>query len=174
LSQGEYIAAEKVEGVYNKSPVVGQLWVYGNSTKSFVVAVVVPNIDALRLWATAQGWWGLSHDKWRTGSGYSPEYLALVEEVCVKHPKETKAWLLAEMAKLNGELNGLERVKDIIVESKGMDERSWAFNEANDLLTPTNKLKRPALLVKYLKPLKQLYADNGEKTNENEKWHGET
>eukprot|EP00494_Astrolonche_serrata_P033700 UN33969 len=42
-SFGEYIAVEKVEGCYSKAASVNQLWVYGNSFKSFVVAVVVPD-----------------------------------------------------------------------------------------------------------------------------------
>jgi len=42
-AMGEYIAAEKLEGVYAKAAVANQLWIYGNSFKSFVVAVVVPD-----------------------------------------------------------------------------------------------------------------------------------
>merc|ERR1712051_151817 len=34
---GEYIAVEKIESAYNKANSVGQVWVYGNSFKSFVV-----------------------------------------------------------------------------------------------------------------------------------------
>eukprot|EP01083_Nonionella_stella_P238348 835285_1 len=42
-SSGEYIAAEKCECVYAKAESVGQIWIYGNSFKSFVVAVIVPD-----------------------------------------------------------------------------------------------------------------------------------
>ncbi len=126
-------AAEKVEGIYQKSQAVGQIWIYGNSTKSTVVAVVVPNVDTLRNWAEAQGWWKLAREAWRTGTGYSPAFLAEIDELCSgAHAKEVKTFLMTEMAKLNGELNGLEKVKDIIVESK-MDERAWGFHEANDV-----------------------------------------
>ena len=34
LSQGEYVAAEKIEMAVSKSPLVGQVWVYGNSQET--------------------------------------------------------------------------------------------------------------------------------------------
>lgn len=34
-----------VEAAYGKSPMVSQIWIYGNSYKSFVVGVVVPNSE---------------------------------------------------------------------------------------------------------------------------------
>ena len=49
---GEYIAVEKVEAVYKKSALVEQIWVYGNSFENALVAVVVPNEDAIRSWAS--------------------------------------------------------------------------------------------------------------------------
>ena len=55
MPAGEYIAVEKVEAVYKKSPLVEQIWVYGNSFESTLVAVVVPNEDALKSWAAASG-----------------------------------------------------------------------------------------------------------------------
>ena len=39
---GEYVAAEKIEAAYKKNRLVEQIWVYGNSLESTLVAVVVP------------------------------------------------------------------------------------------------------------------------------------
>ena len=39
---GEYIAAEKIEAAYKKNEMVEQIWVYGNSFESTLVAIVVP------------------------------------------------------------------------------------------------------------------------------------
>ena len=49
---GEYVAVEKVEAVYKKSSMVEQIWVYGNSFENTLVAVVVPNEEALMAWAS--------------------------------------------------------------------------------------------------------------------------
>ncbi|KAA3674670.1 long-chain acyl-CoA synthetase [Paragonimus westermani] len=53
LSQGEYIAPEKVEQVYATSPLVTNIYVDGNSTGSYIVAVVVPDLkEVCRRFAT--------------------------------------------------------------------------------------------------------------------------
>ena len=41
--KGEYVAPERLEGVYTKSPLVDQMFVYGNSLQSYLVAVIVAN-----------------------------------------------------------------------------------------------------------------------------------
>merc|ERR1740123_1561050 len=62
-SLGEYIASEKVEGVYGKAGLAGQIWIYGNSFKSFVVAVVVPDAQALVARLKADNLWSDEDDK---------------------------------------------------------------------------------------------------------------
>jgi len=44
LSQGEYIAVEKIEMAYQQCEAVNQIWVYGNSFKPCIVAVVNPSL----------------------------------------------------------------------------------------------------------------------------------
>merc|ERR1712174_188336 len=48
LSQGEYIAVKSIESTYKKNLFVEQIWVYGNSFESCLVAVVVPNDAKLK------------------------------------------------------------------------------------------------------------------------------
>ncbi|MDH6193620.1 fatty acid CoA ligase FadD9 [Mycobacterium frederiksbergense] len=42
LSQGEFVAVSKLEAVFGNSPLVQQIFVYGNSSRSYLLAVVVP------------------------------------------------------------------------------------------------------------------------------------
>ncbi|MBB5164118.1 carboxylic acid reductase [Mycobacterium sp. AZCC_0083] len=47
LSQGEFVTVSKLEAAYGGHPSVRQIFVYGNSARSYVLAVVVPTDDAL-------------------------------------------------------------------------------------------------------------------------------
>jgi len=132
LSQGEYIAVEKVEGVYCKDPNVEQIWVYGDSFKSSLVAVVVPTMANISQWA--------SNDK----AGNTLE--ALCRDAAVK------AKLLESLNATGkeGKLKGFEMVRAIHLEPE-------AFSIENGLLTPTFKLKRPQLLSKYKTEVESMY-----------------
>jgi long-subunit acyl-CoA synthetase (AMP-forming) len=48
-------SAEYLEGVYVQSQFVQQIFVYGDSLKSVLVAIVVPKADNLKLWAKQEG-----------------------------------------------------------------------------------------------------------------------
>lgn len=47
LQQGEYVAPEKVEDVYLESPYVEEIFLHGQSSHNFCVAVIKPNKDHL-------------------------------------------------------------------------------------------------------------------------------
>ncbi|SOB81244.1 carboxylic acid reductase [Streptomyces sp. 1331.2] len=47
LSQGEFVALAKLEAAYVASSLVHQVFVYGNSSQAFLLAVVVPTPEAL-------------------------------------------------------------------------------------------------------------------------------
>jgi fatty acid CoA ligase FadD9 len=48
LSQGEFVTVSKLEAAFGDSPLVRQIYVYGNSARAYLLAVVVPSEDALR------------------------------------------------------------------------------------------------------------------------------
>jgi fatty acid CoA ligase FadD9 len=47
LAQGEFVTVAKLEAVFGNSPLVRQIYVYGNSAHSYLLAVVVPTEEAL-------------------------------------------------------------------------------------------------------------------------------
>ncbi len=47
LSQGEFVTVSKLEAAFNDSPLVRQIYIYGNSARPYLLAVVVPSADAL-------------------------------------------------------------------------------------------------------------------------------
>jgi fatty acid CoA ligase FadD9 len=47
LSQGEFVTVSKLETLYADSPLVRQIYIYGNSARAYVLAAIVPTDDAL-------------------------------------------------------------------------------------------------------------------------------
>jgi fatty acid CoA ligase FadD9 len=54
LSQGEFVAVSRLEVVFGDSPLVQQVFVYGNSARAYLLAVVVPTEEALSRWPRAE------------------------------------------------------------------------------------------------------------------------
>ncbi|KAI9322692.1 hypothetical protein BX666DRAFT_2117895 [Dichotomocladium elegans] len=139
LAQGEYIAPEKIENAYAKSPLVAQLYVHGDSLQSQLVGILVPDPEALNTL--------LAHKL--------PEIAAKnlgFAELC-KIPEVTKAVLdeLDKVAK-SAELRGFEFLKAIYLESS-------PFTIENDILTPTLKIKRAQAAKFYKEQIAELYAN---------------
>ncbi|MFE7543274.1 carboxylic acid reductase [Streptomyces platensis] len=47
LSQGEFVATSRLEALFTGSPAVRQVFVYGNSARAYLLAVIVPTQDTL-------------------------------------------------------------------------------------------------------------------------------
>ncbi|KAH9083180.1 hypothetical protein Ae201684P_014077 [Aphanomyces euteiches] len=133
LSQGEYVAVEKIENIYVKSPLVAQIFVYGDSHQSFLVGVVVPDPDAVQSWAQQKKISGDLKSLFSRG--------------------ELKAAIMASMTEMADEarLLGFERVKDIHLHPE-------AFSADKDMITPTFKLKRPQLKAYFQGEIDAMYA----------------
>ncbi|XP_065860283.1 long chain acyl-CoA synthetase 1-like [Euphorbia lathyris] len=132
LSQGEYVALEYLENVYGITPIVEDIWVYGNSFKSMLVAVVKPHEETTKKWA---------HSKGHMGS---------FSELCLLD--QLNEYILSELKStaLSKKLRGFESVKGLIVESR-------LFDMERDLVTATLKKKRNKLLEYYQEEIDQLY-----------------
>ncbi|KAF1408125.1 Long-chain-fatty-acid--CoA ligase 5, partial [Spheniscus humboldti] len=133
LAQGEYIAPEKIENVYIRSAPVAQVFVHGESLKSFLIGIVVPDPETLPEFAAKLGIKGS------------------YEDVC-KNPAVKKA-ILEDMVRLGKEagLKSFEQVKDLYIHTE-------MFSVENGLLTPTLKAKRAELVKLFQNEIEALYS----------------
>ena len=134
LAQGEYVAAEKIESVYMESEFVSQIFVYGDSFQSYLIAIVVPDEGYFKCW----------NEENQAGIGF--------DEAC-KDDAFKSAVLQDMQAKANDAgLYGYEQVKRIYLESKPWTE--------NDFLTPTFKLVRNKLKMNYQGVIAEMYSES--------------
>mmetsp|Transcript_18262 Transcript_18262/g.51152 ORF Transcript_18262/g.51152 Transcript_18262/m.51152 type:complete len:544 (-) Transcript_18262:303-1934(-) len=133
LSQGEYIAVEKVESTLKKFEMLEQIWVYGNSYESVLVAVAVPLEPKLMAWAKENKIEG--------------DFKALCSNDQVKKMVVDGLNAVGRADKLKG----FELVKAVHLDTE-------SFDVERDLMTPTFKLKRPQLLKYYQKHVDEMYA----------------
>ena len=140
LSQGEYVALERIENVLSATPIIAQIFVYGHSLQSYLLAVVIP--DPINLAKIASPILG----KEITGTD-----IAALDEAA-KDERVVKAILdiLTKESTKSG-LKGYEYVKRIHVSNE-------LFSVENNTLTPTFKIKRKDAATKYQRELDALYA----------------
>lgn len=143
LSQGEYVAAEELENVFQKAPSVGQVFVYGDSEKTCVVAVVVPSIEVIKPWCQQNGIEG--------------NMAAICENPAVKAHVFDEIKAEAKAAKLAS----FKIPRDIYLEGE-VNELGMGFTVENDTMTPTFKLRRPQLKKRYLDKIDAMYVALGE------------
>ncbi|PSC70142.1 Long chain acyl-synthetase 4 [Micractinium conductrix] len=149
LSQGEYIAVEKIEGVLSESPLIDQVWVHGSRYESCLVAVVVPAKGKLQAWANEQG---IQTAGWGELCGDSEVRRLLQKEI--------------DTVGKQGGLKSFELPKAIVVACE-------PFAVANNLLTPTLELRRTALLQHFTPAIDALYAGmQKQEKREEKKAHG--
>jgi len=144
LSQGEYVAAEKIENVLVQSPLISQCFVYGDSFQSSLVAIIVPDEEVIQTsWAPT-----------RETEGAIPQGTLSktpLEQLC-RTNQDLKGDIMADIKKLsksNG-LHGFETVKAVHLESD-------PFSVDNGMLTPTFKMKRQQIRDRYEKIIDELY-----------------
>ncbi len=106
--------------------------VYGDN-RLYNVALIVPDMDAVKAWAGSQG---ISADS---------------DEKLLENAK-VKAMMTSEVEKASAEFKGFEKVKRITLTAED-------FTTQNDLLTPSLKVKRRVVWQKYGPQIEALYAE---------------
>ncbi|KAI8893727.1 hypothetical protein BC833DRAFT_635697 [Globomyces pollinis-pini] len=149
LSQGEYIAPEKLEIAITKSNYVSQIYVHGNSLQNVLVAIVVPDEEHCIHLAVKKGW--LPSDTiipTPVQPGQAPNELFI--QLCKN--SDFKIFMLEQITAAGKEakFRGFEFVKAIHLEPE-------LFSLESDLLTPTMKMKRHNFAKKYSGMIDSLY-----------------
>jgi long-chain acyl-CoA synthetase len=136
LENGKYVVPTPLEAELKLSPYVANVMVYGDN-RPFNVALIVPNIDAVKVWAAKQG--------------LDAEVSALLV-----HPKVMDLFR-KELDLRSGKFKGFESVRSFTLVADD-------FTTQNGMLTPKLSLKRRAVIQAHGALLEGLYAQKREQT----------
>lgn len=133
LSQGEYVAAELLTQSYEMAKIVNQIFIYGDAMRTYLVAIVIPNIGEVAAFLKKER---ISQDEY--------------EKACKS--KELCNYVLQQLEQISIEQNlpGYEKIRAV-----ACDSNEWTI--ANNMLTPTFKLRRKNLAAKYERVIEELY-----------------
>uniref|UniRef100_A0AAZ3QU28 Arachidonate--CoA ligase n=1 Tax=Oncorhynchus tshawytscha TaxID=74940 RepID=A0AAZ3QU28_ONCTS len=133
LSQGEYIAPERIENVYMRCVPVLQVFVHGDSLKSHLIGIVVPDPEVFIDWVKERG------------------IIGSYKELC-QHPDVKKA-VLDDMTAVGKEagLKSFEQLKDLHLHPE-------MFTVSNGLLTPTLKSRRVDIRRVFQEQITNMYS----------------
>merc|ERR1712154_678877 len=130
LSQGEYIRPEFIQNVYKLSRYIANIFVYGNSFENYLVAIIVPDFEALS----------------------QVEGIGDIKKGDLNKNGKVVELIKADMKiqENNAKLNGFEKVKKFRLHRE-------EFTNDNGLLTISMKLKRNVARQRFQKDIDQLY-----------------
>ncbi|GJJ09183.1 hypothetical protein Clacol_003405 [Clathrus columnatus] len=130
LSIGESVALEQVESLYAASPIVAQLFVYGDATRDYLVAIITP----------VEGFGKELDSKPSTSKDGDSTQMDLKTAILLA---------LEEQAKFVG-LKGYEKIRNIHITNE-------LFTVEGGMLTPTLKVRRKNAYKKYKDIIEELY-----------------
>ena len=136
LENGKYVSPAPLEEQLKLSPFILNSMIYGDN-RLYNVALVVPDMEALKKWAGEQGIDAASDDK-------------------LLADKRVNDLLMSEVEKHSGAFKGFERIKRIALTPDD-------FTQENGMLTPSLKVKRRVVWQKYAPSIESLYADDAKK-----------
>ena len=134
--QSEYVAAEKIENLLTQSLMIAQSFVYGDSYKSYLVAIIVPEEEVVMKWSKDLADPAISGLPFQT--------------LCKSSALQDKIMNEVRDISNQNQLYGFEIPKAIYLESQ-------PFSVDNNLLTPTFKLKRQQLREQYATQIDYMY-----------------
>jgi len=148
LAQGEYVSPERVEAALAGSGLVEQAWVCGDPLAAFPVAVVVPRGGPLRSLLAAAA---AAAEK---GGGRASSSLPPADDLAALCGVPGAAAALAAALAGAAQAAGLRPFE--VPRAVALEPGAWT--PEGGLMTPTFKLKRPALAARYGAAVAGLYA----------------
>jgi len=139
LNQGEFIAPDKVQAILTKSKYINQIFVYGENQYSYSVALVFPELkQCIENLKEDKKWGNINYDEINIIDLYGNK---IVEEIILKDCDNT--------GRKFG-LKGFEIPKKLRIIKE-------PFSQENNSMTPTMKLKRKIIKMKYSSEIKSMY-----------------
>jgi long-chain acyl-CoA synthetase len=133
LSQGEYIAPEKLENTFVQNIMFKNIFVYGDSLQDYIVAIVVPEEEQVKKWSHSEGLQIDDYDEFIQSEEFKKRILDILNDF-----------------KASAGLNSLEIPKKVCIHKE-------EFTVESGLLTPTFKLKRIEAKQMFMDDIKKMY-----------------
>ena len=142
LSQGEYVAPDRVQIILINSKYVNQIYLYGESQYRYPVALVYPELkECIEFLRKNKTMGDIDYDK------------ITIEELCKNKEMENEIIKDCFVVGKLFELKGFEIPKKVRIIKE-------PFTPENNLMTPTLKLKSKSIKIKYINELKELYEND--------------
>ena len=133
LSNGKNVAPQPIESALVQSPFISQIMVIGSERKN-LAALIVPNFDALKAWASENG-------------------VDTSDLSAMLNTGEVQRHLHNEIRSRLTDFADFEQVQRLTLLEK-------EFSEEEDEMTPTLKLKRNVIMERYAEAIEAMYPEN--------------
>ena len=137
LSNGKNVAPQPIESALVQSPFISQIMVIGSERKN-LAALIVPNFDALKAWASDSD----------TGGGIDTGDLSAILKT-----REVQQHIQSEIRSRLTDFADFEQVRRFTLLEK-------EFSQEADEMTPTLKLKRNVIIERYSDVIEGMYPED--------------
>ncbi len=153
LRTGKKISPVMVEEAIKSSRFVEQVCLLGDDQK-FITAIIVPNFEFLGEWVDEQNLMKVEEEELVVDNSTTKEqYVEILEKrKRILEFKEVQGFIENIVNESQKDLSDFERVKAFIIVPD-----DW--NEYNELLTPSLKMKRPNIIKYYFPKIKEMYGE---------------
>ena len=138
MQQGEYVAPEKIENIYSSCKYVLQMFIYGDSLQSFLIAILVPESNAVIEFLQKKGIKNANKENYKDYFNDIDLNNDIVEQ-------------LNKFGREN-DLKGFELPKKVYLCKEN-------FSIENQILTPTMKIRRAFAKERFANEIRKLYSN---------------